>query len=90
MAKNTSVADILGAWVDTDWDSGLVNRCKEAWSKPIESLTNEELATLLRQRIAVDHILPIAEKRLKDGVDDDSEIYDGELKAAIEYVAGTA
>jgi CDI immunity proteins len=86
--KSISVADILGPWIDPQWDSGLVNRCKNAWNKPLQSLTNEELATFLRQRFAVEHILPIAEKRLKDGVDDDSEMYEGELRAAIEYVGG--
>jgi hypothetical protein len=48
-------------------------------------LSNEELATLLRQRVAVEHILPIAKKRVEDNADDDTEMYDGELKAAIEH-----
>jgi len=84
ITDNISIADILGQWVNPDWDSGLIERCKKAWSKPLRELTNEELATLLRQRIAVEHILPIAKKRLEDGVDDDTEMYDGELKAVVE------
>lgn len=82
---NKTVADILGPWIDPDWDSGLIDRCRQAWNKPLRELSHEELATLLRQRFAVEHILPIARKRLADGIEDDSEMYDGELQAAIEY-----
>jgi hypothetical protein len=85
-----SVADILGPWVESDWQSGLIDRCRQAWNKPLRDLTREELATLLRQRIAVEHVLPIAKRRLQSGVDDDTEIYDGELEAAIEYANNAA
>ena len=85
-----SIADILGAWVEPDWDSGLIERCRNAWSKPLRDLTNQELATLLRQRFAVEHLLPIASKRVQDGSDDDTEIYDGELESAIEYARKAA
>lgn len=81
-----SLSDIVGPWIDPDFESGLISRCRNAWDKPLNKLTNEELATLLRQNIAIEHILPIAERRLKDGIDDDTEIYDGELKAAVERV----
>jgi hypothetical protein len=82
-----SIADLIGPWVDPDWDSGLIDRCRKAWSKPLRDLSNEELATFLRQRVAVEHVLPIAKKRLQDSVDDDTEVYDGELEAAIEYAS---
>ena len=85
-ADNTSVAEILGPWIDPDWDSGLVDWCRNAWSKPLRELTNQELATMLRQRIAVAHILPIATERVEDRINDDTEIYEGELKDAIESV----
>ncbi|MFO1489122.1 MAG: contact-dependent growth inhibition system immunity protein [Verrucomicrobiota bacterium] len=80
-----SIADLLGPWVDPDWESGLVDRCRQAWGKPLRDLSNEELATLLRQKIAVEHILPIAKKRVEEKVDDNSEMYDGELKDAVEH-----
>lgn len=79
-----SVADFLGPWVEPDWDSGLIARCREAWSKPLRDLSREELATLLRQRFAVEHLLPVAQKKLQDA-DDDTEMFDGELAEAIEY-----
>jgi hypothetical protein len=84
---NVSIANMLGPWIDPEWESGLIERCKKAWNKPLKELSNEELATLLRQRVAVQYLLPIAKKRIDDDVDDDTEMYDGELEAAIEYAS---
>lgn len=47
-ADSSSLAEILGPWVESDWDSGLVSRCKDAWEKPFSELSRQELATLLR------------------------------------------
>jgi hypothetical protein len=85
-ATTKSVADFLGPWVEPDWDSGLIARCREAWSKPLGKLSREELATLLRQRFAVEHLLPVARKKLQEA-DDDTEMFDGELAEAIEYAS---
>jgi len=85
-----SIADILGPWIQPDWDSGLIERCRSAWNKPLRDLTNQELATLLRQRFLVEHLLPVASKRVQDRYDDDTEIYDGELESAIEHVRRAA
>ena len=85
-----SVADILGPWVEPDWDSGMIDRCRRAWSRPLRDLSREELATLLRQRIAVEHVLPVARQRVQSGVDDNTEMYNGELEAAIEYASQAA
>ena len=84
-----SIADILGPWVEPDWDSGLMARCKEAWNKPLRDLSRQELATLLRQKLAVEHLLPVAGKKLKEA-DDNTEMFDGELAAAIEYASKPA
>jgi hypothetical protein len=78
------VADFEGPWVDPNFESGLIQRVRGAWHKPLAQLTNQELATLLRQRIGVSYLLPIAVARFSSGYDDDTEIYDGELEAAIE------
>ena len=83
---NLSIADIVGPWIEPEWDSGLIERCRFAWSKPLRDLTNEELATLLRQRIATEHLVPIATKRIEDGYDDDTEMYEGELAEAIQSI----
>ena len=84
---NISVADILGPWVEPDWDSGLITRCREAWNKPLRDLSREELASLLRQRCAVEHLLPVAKRRLADSIDDDTEMFHGELQEAIDYAS---
>jgi hypothetical protein len=88
--ETKSVAEILGPWIEPDWDSGLIARCRSAWNKPIQNLTNQELATLLRQRFAVTHLLLVASERVQDGFDDDTEMYDGELASAIEYARKAA
>lgn len=85
-ADTKSVADFLGPWVEPDWDSGLIARCREAWNKPLRELSREELATLLRQRFAVEQLLPVARKKLQQA-DDDTEMFEGELVEAIEYAS---
>jgi len=79
-----SVADILGPWKESDWDSSLADRCRRAWNKPLRDLSREELATLIRQRIAMEHVLPVAREKLQTAVDDGSEMFEGELAEAIE------
>ena len=88
--ERISLADILGPWVEPDWQSGLIERCRNAWSTPLPELTNEQLATLLRQRFAVEHLLPIAQQRVREGFDDDTELSDGELERAIEHASNAA
>ena len=85
--KKLSVADIQGDWIDSNFESSLIERCKNAWCKPLDILTNKEMATFLQQRIAVGEILPLALKRLKDGFDDETEFYDGELKEVVEKLS---
>jgi hypothetical protein len=72
VTDDLSVADLLGPWRDPDFESGLIARCRRAWNKPIRELTNEELATFLRQEIAVDALLPFAKRRVELGIDDNS------------------
>ena len=86
MDESKSLADLLGPWVDPNWDSGLVHRCREAWTKPLAALSRAELATLLRQRFAVNHLLPFAKDRMQRA-DDGTELYDGELQEAIDYAS---
>lgn len=87
--ENASLADLVGAWVDLDLESSLVLRCKAAWGKPLGQLTNRELATFLQQRIATKNILPMAKARLESKTVDGTEIYEGELKEAVEKAASS-
>ena len=85
--KNRSIADIEGPWNDVIWESGLLERCKNAWDKNLEHLTNEEIATFLRQRIALDYLLPIAYQRIESDYDDDTEMFEGELRAIVTKIS---
>ena len=81
--KPKTVADIEGEWVDIDFDSGLIQRCKNGWNTPVSELTNEILATYLRQNIALILVVPEAEKRLAEGFTDNTELYEEELEHAL-------
>ncbi len=81
-----TLADILGPWQQPDFESGLIARCRSAWGKPIESLSNLELVTCLQQNLAIKHILPIAEKRLRERMDDESELFEGQLVKTVAEV----
>ena len=68
-----SAADIEGPWVDSDFESGLIQRCRRYWAAPIVQLSNEMLATFLRQNIAVAFVAPEAQRRIDAAIDDGSE-----------------
>jgi hypothetical protein len=85
-----TVADVEGPWVDPNFDSSLTDRCKRGWTTPVAKLTNELLATYLRQKIALRLVVPEARKRLADNFVDDTELYDEELENALKSVTGEA
>jgi hypothetical protein len=85
-----SAADVDGPWIDMPGpETGLVLRCKKHWTIPIVELSNEMLATFLRQRIALALVIPEARKRIDAGFEDGSELYDGELAKALERTSQT-
>jgi len=84
MKDTRTLETIVGPWEESAFESGLIARCREAWAKPLEELNRSELATLLRQRIAIDQLIPVAKKKIEEA-DDDTEIDDRELAAAITY-----
>ena len=79
-----SLEQIEGVWPEPKFDSGLVLRCHAARKKPIDHLSDLELATLLNQDIGVPHILPEAARRLSRNRPDDTEYFEGQLKEAVE------
>jgi hypothetical protein len=81
--EQTTVADVEGPWVDPQWESGLIGRCKRGWNTPVAELTNDLLATYLRQKIALSLVVPEARKRIAAGFVDDTELYDDELAEAL-------
>ena len=86
MTSRRALSEIIGPWTDPEFSSGLISRCREVWTKPIESLDRGELAMLIRQQIALEVLVPLAKKRLSECADDDTESYDGELSAAVAYI----
>jgi len=52
--------------------------------KPIDQLSDLELATVLEQDIGAAHILPEALRRLNRNQPDDTEYFEGQLKEAVE------
>jgi hypothetical protein len=85
-----TVADVEGPWVDPGFDSGLVERCKRGWNTPVAELTNDVLATYLRQKIALSLVVPEARRRVAAGIVDDTELYDDELANALRAATGEA
>jgi hypothetical protein len=77
------VADIEGPWSDPNLESGLIIRCRENWNVPVTKVSNEILATFLRQKLALKIVIPEAQRRIDLQFDDDSEIYEGELLNAL-------
>ena len=78
-----SVADVRGPWVDPDFESSLIARCRENWSVPVSEVSNYVLATFIRQRIALGLVVPEAKRRIAAGYVDDTELYDEELSVAV-------
>lgn len=82
---NLTLSNLLSAW-DGDDHTGLMQRCREAWDTPLESLNDLMVATFLNQNIVTKHLLIEAQRRLKEQERDGTEYFDGQLLEAIERV----
>lgn len=78
-----SVEDVAGPWVDPNFESALIERCRLNWSVPVVKISNYSLATFVRQRIALSLVVPEAKRRLATGYTDGTELYDEELATAV-------
>ena len=81
----STVADVEGPWVEPNFASGLIDRCREGWNTPVTELTNDLLATYLHQKTALALLVPEARKRVAANYTDDTEMYDEELAEALEF-----
>jgi hypothetical protein len=81
--EQRSVGDIEGPWTEQEFDSSLIQRCRENWGVPISQVTNDVLATFIRQRVGLPIVVPEAKYRVGAHYEDDSETYDGELASAL-------
>ena len=84
--EKRSVAEIEGTWREPELDSGLIQRLRANWSRPVGKLDNHVLATFIRQRLALDLTIPEAERRIASGYQDETEVCDDELAIAITLV----
>jgi hypothetical protein len=78
-----SVADIEGPWIESDFKSGLIERCKSYWTVPVDKLLDLMVATYLSQRIATAIMIEEAKRRVALGKPDDSELFDGQWNEAL-------
>jgi hypothetical protein len=78
-----SVEDVAGPWVEPNFESALIDRCRINWSVPVAKISNYALATFIRQRIALSLVVPEAKRRLARGYLDGTELYDEELATAL-------
>jgi hypothetical protein len=85
-----TVGDVEGPWADPDLATGLIRRCHDSWNVPVTKLSNEMLATYLRQKLGLRLTLPEARKRLSESYVDGTELYDQELANAIKFASGEA
>ena len=79
-----SVSDIEGPWKEPDWDSCLIERCRQYWDVSIDRLPDLVVATYLDQGIAVPLVVEEARRRLASGNLDGSELFEGQLAEAFQ------
>lgn len=89
MTSNLTVSNLLGPWNGDD-HTGLMQRCREAWDTPLESLNDLMVATFLNQNIAPKHLLIEARRRMEEQERDGTEYFDGQLLEAIERLQSGA
>lgn len=88
--KGITVADVEGPWVPQGFESGLIERCRRGWNTPIGQLSNEQLATYLRQKIALSLLVSEARSRIAARVvfykDRDYAAFERILESTLEAV----
>ena len=80
---NLKLSEIEGAW-EGECPTPLVERCKASWETPLAELSDRMVATYLRQKLGKQFMLIEAKRRLDEGTQDDTQLYDGELFEAYE------
>lgn len=81
--EKRAVVDIVGPWIEPGFNSSLIEHCRDNWSMPVSEIANYVLATFIRQHLALDLVIPEAQRRITSGFTDESEILDDELEIAI-------
>jgi hypothetical protein len=84
MAETQSIEQLENDfWKETDFPTGLVERCYRYRKIPIGDLTPAQLRTLIGQQIGLKYLIPLALAILKKNILIEAEFYEGDLLSAI-------
>jgi hypothetical protein len=84
MVDKRSVADFEGPLQKPDFVSGLIERCEKYWTTPLAELPDVMVATYINQKFALIPMQSEAQRRLDLNLSDDSELYEGQLRDALQ------
>ena len=62
-------------WEEPELKSGLTMLCYEARKKKINELSEDEICTLIRQKIGLDYLVPIAVKKIENYLSNITDFY---------------
>ena len=68
---------------DKEGDTNLVIKCHDLRKRPIEAMTDEELRVMIGQSIGLDHLIPVALRRLEANPFSSGDLYPGALLVAL-------
>lgn len=70
-------------WKETEFPTGLVERCHQYRKIPINDLTPEQLRTLIEQQIGLKYLVPLALGILGQDILTEGDFYKGDLLASV-------
>lgn len=84
MAQTQSIEQLENDfWKETDFPTGLVERCYRYRKIPIGDLSPEQLRTLIGQQIGLKYLIPLALAILRQNILVEAELYEGDLLSAV-------
>lgn len=84
MAETQSIEQLENDfWKETDFPTGLVERCYRYRKVPISDLTPAQLRTLIGQQIGLKYLIPLTLAILKNNILIEAEFYEGDLLSAV-------
>lgn len=81
--RERSLEDLEGVWDKLKFESGLAERCHSFRKKPLNSLSLEELRTLIGQGIGLAYLIPISLEALERDALSEGDFYPGDLLSAV-------
>lgn len=62
-------------WKEPEFKSGLTMMCYQARKKRINELNEDEICTLIRQKIGLEYLLPVAVKKIEEYMNNINDFY---------------